>query len=71
MVLNITFSKAAGQDNNITEQTACEQVLYMSIHGIWEVGDEGVYTLAPTPASSPTSRKGMRWNLVTGISLVQ
>ena len=29
---NITFSEAAGQ-GNITGQTACEQVLYMGIHG--------------------------------------
>ena len=44
---NITFSKAAGQDNNITEQTASAQVLsYLNVHlfativsiqGIWEV----------------------------------
>ena len=44
VVRNITFSEAAGQDNNITGQTACEQVLYMGIHGIWEVGGRG-YTL--------------------------
>ena len=31
---NIIFSEAAGQDNNITGQAACEQVLYMSIHGM-------------------------------------
>ena len=49
VVRNITFSEAAGQDNNITGQTACEQVLYMGIHGIWEVGDREVYTLAPPP----------------------
>ena len=55
VVRNITFSEAAGQDSNITGQTASEQVLFylnvhlfdtiVSIHGIWEVGDSGVYTL--------------------------
>ena len=50
VVRNITFSKAADQDNNITGLTACEQVLYIGVHGIWEVGDWGVYTLAhPCP----------------------
>ena len=54
VVRNITFSEAAGQDNNITGQTASEQVLFylsvqlfatiVSIHGIWEVGDWGVYS---------------------------
>ena len=71
VVRNITFSEAAGQDNNITGQTACEQVLYMGIHGIWGVGDREVYTLAPPPTSISTSRNGMRWNLAPGISLVQ
>ena len=52
VVRNITFSEAAGQDNNITGQTACEQVLYVGIHGIWEVGDRGVYTLARPPLVS-------------------
>ena len=51
---NIIFSEAAGQDNNTTGQTACEQVLYMGILGIWEVRDKeeaggGVYTLARPP----------------------
>ena len=50
VVGNVTFSEAAGQDNNITGLTACKQVLYIGIHGIWEVGDRGVYTLAhPCP----------------------
>ena len=57
VVRNITFSEAAGQDNNITGQTASEQVLFylnihffatiVSIHGIWEVGDRVVYTPLP------------------------
>ena len=34
VVRNITFSEAAGQDSNINGQTACEQVLYMGLHGI-------------------------------------
>ena len=52
VVRNITFSEAAGQDSNITGQTASEQVLFylnvhlfdtiVSIHGIWEVGDSMV-----------------------------
>ena len=59
VVRNITFSEAAGQDSNITGQTASEQVLFylnvhlfatiVSINGIWEVGDRwggGVYTPA-------------------------
>ena len=59
IVRNITFSEAAGQDKNITGQTASEQVLFylnvhlfatiVSINGIWEVGDRrggGVYTPA-------------------------
>ena len=41
VVRNVSFSEAADQDN-ITGQTACEQVLYMGIHGIWEVGDMGI-----------------------------
>ena len=50
VVRNVTFSEAAGQDNKITGLTACEQVLYIGIHRIWEVGDRGVYTLArPCP----------------------
>ena len=36
VVRNITFSEAAGQDNNITGQTACEQVLHMGTHEIWK-----------------------------------
>ena len=48
VVQSITFSNAAGQDNNITGQTASAQVLFylnvhlfatiVSIQGIWEVG---------------------------------
>ena len=48
VVRNITFSKAAGEDNNITGQAASAQVLFylnvhlfatiVSIQGIWEVG---------------------------------
>ena len=48
VVRNITFSEAAGQDHNVTGQTASEQVLFylnvhlfatiVSIQGIWEVG---------------------------------
>ena len=59
-VQNITFSEAAGQDNNITGQTASEQVLFyldvhifatiVSIHGIWEVGDRE--DIHPTPLVS-------------------
>ena len=58
VVRNVAFSKTAGQDNNITGQTACAQVLFylnvhlfatiVSIQGIWEVGGRGeVYTLPP------------------------
>ena len=77
VVRNITFSEAAGQDNNITGQTASEQVLFylnvqlfatiVSIHGIWEVGDWGVYS----PHQYSTFRNGMIWNLVPGTSLEQ
>ena len=70
VVRNITFSEAAGQDNNITGQTACEQVLYMGINGVWEVGDRGGIYPGP-PTSISTFRNGMRWNLVPEISLVQ
>ena len=55
VVWNITFSEAAHQGNNITGQTASEQVLFdlnvhhfatiVSIYGIWEVGDRGAYPL--------------------------
>ena len=55
VVRNITFSKAVGQSNNITGQTASKQVLFylnvhhfatiVSIQGIWEVGGRG-YALA-------------------------
>ena len=48
LVRNITCSRAAGQDNNMTGQTASEQVLFylnvhlfatiVSIKRIWEVG---------------------------------
>ena len=79
VVRNITFSKAAGQDSNITGQTASAQVLsylnvhlfatIMSIQGIWEVRDWGVYT--PPSTSISTSRNGMRWKFVQGISLEQ
>ena len=74
VVRNITFSKAAGQDSNITGQTASAQVLsYLNVHlfativsiqGIWEVG-----SIQPPPTS--VSRNGMRWKFVPGISLVQ
>ena len=57
VVQNITFSKDAGQDNNITGQTISEYVLfYFNIHlfativsmqGIWEVRSKGVYTHPP------------------------
>ena len=57
VVRNITISEAAGQYNNITEQTTSEQVLFylnvhllatiVSIHGIWEVGGRGEYTPLP------------------------
>ena len=58
VVRNITFSKAAGEDNNITGQAASAQVLFylnvhlfatiVSIQGIWEVGGRGeVYTPPP------------------------
>ena len=53
-MLNITFSKAAGQDNNITGQRNSAQVLFylkvhlfatiVSIQGIREVGGRGGYT---------------------------
>ena len=78
-VQNITFSEAAGQDNNITWQTASEEILFylnvhlfvtiVSIDGICEVEDRGVYT--PSPTSISTSRNGMRWTLVPGKSLAQ
>ena len=71
---NITFSEAASQDNNITGQTACEQVLYTGIYGAWEAGDGGgIHPHPPHPllTSISTSRNGMRWNLVPGICLVQ
>ena len=58
VVRNITFSKAAGQDNNITGQTASAQVLFylnvylfatiVGIQGIWEVGSRWVYTPSPS-----------------------
>ena len=77
VVRNITFSKAAG-DDNITGQTASAQVLFylnvhlfatiVSIQGIWEVGVGGIH---PPPLTSVlTSRNGMRWIFVPGISLV-
>ena len=47
VIRNITFSEVACQDNDITGQTACEQVLYMGIHGIWEVGDMGIIHSRP------------------------
>ena len=83
LVRNITCSRAAGQNNNITDQTASEQVLFylrvqrfatiVSIKEIWEVGVRGEYTPSPPPphTSISTSRNGMRWNFVPGISLVQ
>ena len=68
-VRNITFSKAAGQEINITGQTASAQVLfYLNVHlfativtieGIWEVGRREVYINLP-PTSISTSRNGMR-----------
>ena len=91
LVRNVTCSRAAGQGNNITGQTASEQVLFylnvhlfdtiVSIKRIWEVGSRvGIHpphththththTLAHTSIS--TSRNGMRWDFVPGISLVQ
>ena len=58
LVRNITCSRAAGQDNNITWQAASEQNLFylnvhifaaiVSIKGIWEVRGRGVYT-SPSP----------------------
>ena len=57
VVRNITSSKAAGQDNNITGQTASAQVLfYLNVHlfatilniqGLWEVGDRGYIPSSP------------------------
>ena len=79
VVRNITFSEAAGQDNNITGQTASEQILFylnvhlfatiVSIHGIWDVGDRGGYTLPPDPSSISTSRNRMRRSPVPGSPL--
>ena len=58
VVRNTIFSKAEGQDNNITGQTASAQVLFywnvhlfatlVSIQGIWEVG-MGVIIHHPFP----------------------
>ena len=65
VVRNTTFSEAAGQDSNINGQTACEQVLYMRMHGIWEVGDRGGIQSCPPPPPPPpptsisTSGNGM------------
>ena len=75
VVRNITFSKAAGEDN-ITGQTASAQVLFylnvhlfatiMSIQGIWDV------CIPPyTHTSISTSKNGMRGKFVQGIWLVQ
>ena len=60
---NITCSRAAGQDNKITGQTASEQVLFylnvhlfptiVSIKGIWEVGGRGENT-PPHPPNTHT-----------------
>ena len=76
----ITFSEAAGQDNNTTGEQLLNRLFYwnvhlfaiVSIHGIWEVEDRG-YTPSspPSPTSISTCRNGMRWNLVPGIPLVQ
>ena len=56
VVRNITFSKAAG-DDNITGQTASAQVLFylnvhlfatiVSIQGMWEVGVGGIHPPPP------------------------
>ena len=77
VVRNITFSKAAGRDNNITGQAASAQVLFClnvhlfaTIQGIWEVVGREVYT-PPPPTSISTLGNGMRWKFVPGISLVQ
>ena len=77
VVRNLTFSKAVGQDNNITGEAASEQVLFclnvhlfatiVSIYKIWGVGDSGV---GYTATSISNFRNGMRWNLAPGISLV-
>ena len=54
VVQNVTFSKAAGQDN-ITGQTASAQVLFylnvhlfatiVSIQGIWEIEGRSIHLL--------------------------
>ena len=59
VVRNITFSKAAGEDNNITGQAASAQVLFylnvhlfatiVSIQGIWKVGGGGRGYTPPLP----------------------
>ena len=71
VVQNVTFSKAAGQDN-ITGQTASAQVLFylnvhlfatiVSIQGIWEIEGRSIHLLPyPYPPSSVSiSRNGMR-----------
>ena len=78
-VWNISCSKAAGQDNNITGQTGSQQVLlYLNLHlfatiasiqGIWELRGRGFTPLPHTSVS--TSRNGMRRKFVAGISLMQ
>ena len=69
VVRNITFSKAAG-DDNITGQTASAQVLFylnvhlfatiVSIQGIWEVGGRAVYILLP-PTHTHQYRNFKKW----------
>ena len=71
VVRNVTFSKAAGQDN-ITGQTASAQVLFylnvhlfatiVSIQGIWEIEGRSIHLLPYpySPSSVSTSRNSMR-----------
>ena len=53
----ITFSEAAGQDNNTTGEQLLNRLFYwnvhlfaiVSIHGIWEVEDRGYTPSSPPP----------------------
>ena len=73
-IRNITFSKAAEQDNIITGQTTSQYVLYLNVHLfativsiqsiILEVGGWGWGCIS-------TCRNGMRLKFVPEISLVQ
>ena len=75
-VRNATFSKAAGQEGNMTGHTTSQQILsYLNVHIFATVvsllGVKGWWGDGIPPTSTSTSRNSMSLKFVPGIPLVK